>query len=120
MKEATSRNVTNLQQALNVQQVYTTTLCTHINAILTRVTKLERDIQLLTKKVTIEQDTVQIDAPDFDPDIDTQWAHNTAVISVHDLFNSPEPDQVDASSAQEESLLIWKIPIVLTISPYKF
>ena len=77
MKEATSRNITNLQQVLNVQQSYTTTLCTHINAIL------------------------------VDPDIDgpeMQWAHNTAVVSVHDLFNSPEPDQVDASNTQEESI----------------
>ena len=74
---------------LNVQQAYTTTLCTHINAILARVTKLETDIQLLTEKVTIEQDTVQIDAPEFYPDIDgpeTQPAHNTAVVSVNDLF----------------------------------
>ena len=106
LKEATSRNVTNLQQVLNVQQAYTTILCTHINAIFARVTKLETDIQLLTEKVTTEQDTVQIDAPDFDQDIDgpeTQWAHNTAVISLHNLFNSPEPDQVDASNTQEES-----------------
>ena len=92
---------------LNVQQAYTITLCTHINAILARVSKLETDIQLLTKKVTMEQDTVQIDAPDFDPDIDgpeTQQAHNKAIVSVHDLFNSPEPDQIDASNTQEESI----------------
>ena len=59
MKEATSRNVTNLQQALNVQQAYTTTLCAHINTILARVTKLEMDIQLLTEKVTMEESTDQ-------------------------------------------------------------
>ena len=104
MKESTSRNITNLQQALNVQQAYTTALCTHINAILARVSKLEMDIQLLTEKVTMEQDTIQIDAPDFDTDIDgpeKQPACNTAVVSVNNLFNSP--DQVDAASTQEES-----------------
>ena len=37
LKEATYRDITNLQQALNVQQAYTTTLCTHVNAILARV-----------------------------------------------------------------------------------
>ena len=60
----------------------------------------------MTEKVTTEQDTVQIDTPDLDSDIDgpeTQWAHNTAVVSVHNLFNSPEPGQVDASNTQEES-----------------
>ena len=37
----------------------------------------------------MEQETVQIDAPDFDLDIDgpdTQWACNTAVVSVHNLL----------------------------------
>ena len=31
----------------------------------------------------MEQDTIQIDAPDFDPDIDgpdTQWVHHTTVV----------------------------------------
>ena len=33
LKEVTFRNVENLQQALNLQQTYTTTLCSHINVI---------------------------------------------------------------------------------------
>ena len=97
----------NLQQALNLQQTYTTTLCSHINVFFSRITKLEADIQKLTEKFTMEQDTVQINAPDFDPDInrtDTQWAHhNTAVVSVHELFTSPEPESIDASNTQEET-----------------
>ena len=51
------------------------------------------------------QDDVQIDAPDFDPDInrpDTQWAHHTtAVVSVHELLTSPDPESVNASNTQE-------------------
>ena len=70
LKEATSRNIENLQQAINIQQTYTTNLCGHINVILSRITKLEDHIQKFTKKFTTEQDTVQIDAPDFDSDID--------------------------------------------------
>ena len=69
-KEVTSRNVKNLQQALNLQQTYTMTLCSHVNVIFSRINKLEADIQKLTQKFTTDQDTVQIDAPDFDPDID--------------------------------------------------
>ena len=34
LKEATSRNVENLQQAITVQQTYTANLCTYINNIL--------------------------------------------------------------------------------------
>ena len=50
LKEATSRNVQNLQQAMSVQQTYTTNLCGHVNVILSRLTKLESNIQKLTKK----------------------------------------------------------------------
>ena len=107
LKEATSRNVENLQQAINVQQTYTTNLCGHVNVILSRITKLEDDIKKYTEKFTMEQDTVQIDAPDFDPDIDkpdTQWAHhNTAIVSVHELFTSPEPESINALNTQEET-----------------
>ena len=80
-----------------------------------------------------EQDTVQIDALDFDPDIDgpdTQWAHHTTVVvSVHELSNSPEPKSVDATNTQGETTDRDQLdtrhsnsedPIGLAISPNKF
>ena len=97
----------NLQQVLNLQQTYTSTLCGHINVIFSRITKLEANIQKLTEKLMMEQNTVQIDALNFDPDFDgpyTQRAHyNTVVVSVHELFTSPEPESIDASNTQEET-----------------
>ena len=106
LKEATSKNVENLQQVLSLQQTYTTAFCSHINVIFSKLTKLEADIQNLTKKSKTEQDDVQIDVPDFDSDIngpDTQWVHHTAaVVSVHGLLTSPDPESVDASNTQEE------------------
>ena len=97
----------NLQQVLNFQQTYTTTLCSHVNVIFSRITKLEADIQKLTEKFTTQQDAVQIDALDFDPDIDRpdtqQTHHTTVVVSVHELFTSPEPESIDASNTQEET-----------------
>ena len=107
LKETTSRNVENLQQAITVHQTYTTNLCGHVNVILSRLIKVENDIQKLTKKITTEQDIVQIDAPDFDPDMDgpnPQRAHNnTAVVSVQELFTSPEPESIDTTNTQEEA-----------------
>ena len=54
----------------------------------------------------MEQDTVQIDAPDFDPDTDGPDSQrvniNTAVVSVQELFTSPEPEYINASNTQEE------------------
>ena len=107
LKEATSRNVENLQQALNLQQTYTTALCNHVNVIFSRITKFEADIQKLMEKFMTEQDAVQIDAPDIDPDIDrpdTQWVHHTtAIVSVHELFTSSDPESINASNTQEET-----------------
>ena len=107
LKEATSRNVENLQQAITVQQTYTKNLCGHINVIFSRLTKLENDIQKLMEKFTMEQDMVQIDTPDFDPDIDGPYPqrvyHNTAVVSVQELFTSSEPESINATSTQEEA-----------------
>ena len=55
----------------------------------------------------MELDTVQIDVPEFDQDIEgpeTQWAHHTtAVVSVHDIFTSPEPESANATNTQEET-----------------
>ena len=105
LKEATSRNVENLQQAITVQQTHTTNLCGHINVILSRITKLENNIQKLVEKFTTEQDTVQIDTPDFDPDIDgpdpQRVHHNTVEVSVQELFTSPKSQSIDATNTQE-------------------
>ena len=131
LREATSRNVENLQQVINLQQMYTTALCGHINIIFSRLTKLETDIQALAEKIKTEQDDVQLDAPDFDPHVDgpdTQRAYNTtAVVSVHELLTSPDPEPIHASNTQEETAdreqhdTSHPIPEdCLTISPNKF
>ena len=81
-------------------------MCGHINVIFSRLTKLETDIEAPTKNVKTEQDEIQLDAPDFDPDLDgpDTWVHNTtAVVSVHELLTSPDPEPVHASNTQEET-----------------
>ena len=107
LKEATSRNVENLQQAKTVQQTYTANLCTYINNILPHITKLEDTVLKFEQKLTMEQDTIQINAPDFDLDIDgpsIPRAHNnTVVISVQEWLISPEPELSDATNFQEET-----------------
>ena len=107
IKEATFRNLGNLQQAITVQQTYTANLCTYINNILSRITKLEDTIHKFEQKPTMEQDTTQINAQDFDPDIDgpnIPRAHNnTAIVSVQEWLTSPEPELSDATNFQEET-----------------
>ena len=69
LKEATSRNVDNFQTSLNLQQTYSSSLCLHVNNIYNKLAQLQRQIQNHHTHMN-PGDMVQIEAPDFDPDID--------------------------------------------------
>ena len=69
LKEAISRNVENFQTSLNLQQTYSASLCSHVNNIYNKLAELQRQIQIHHTHMN-PGDTVQIEAPDFDPDID--------------------------------------------------
>ena len=81
-------------------------MCTYINNILPHIIKLEETILQLQQKIITEQDTVQINAPDFDLDIDVpnlpRTQNNTALVSVQEYLTSPEPELSDATDFQEE------------------
>ena len=68
MKEATSRNIENFQTSLNLQQTYSSSLCLHINNIYNKLAELQRQIPNHHMHMN-PGDTVQIEAPDFDLDI---------------------------------------------------
>ena len=58
----------------------------YINSILPHIMKLEQTILWLQQKTTTEQDRVQINAPDYDLDIDgphpPRRHTNTVIVSV--------------------------------------
>ena len=68
LKEVTSRNIQNFQTSLNLQQTYSASLCSHVNNIYSKLSELQRQIQNHHTHMN-QGDTVQIEAPDFDPDI---------------------------------------------------
>ena len=69
LKEATLRNIENIQTSLNLQQMYSSSLCTHVNNIYSKLLELQTQIQ--NNHMHMNQgDTIQIEAPNFDPDID--------------------------------------------------
>ena len=68
LKEATLRNVENFQTSLNLQQTYSASLCLHMNNIYNKLAELQRQIQHRDLHMN-SGDTIQIEAPDFDPDI---------------------------------------------------
>ena len=68
LKEVTRKNVENFQTSLNLQQTYSTALCSHINNIYHKVSEIQQQLPHPTQDMNTG-DIIQIDAPDFDPDI---------------------------------------------------
>ena len=109
LKEAMSHNVQNIQASLGIQQTYSSTLCLHINSIYNKLSKLQKHIQQHCM-YPHQSDTVQIDAPEYDPDIDgdnqpnTDKKHKTESVqgTLEMIPESSEPED-DNSIAPEDN-----------------
>ena len=68
--------------------------------------KLEQNVLKLQQKITMDQDRVQLNAPDYDPYIDEPQhptRHtNTVVVSVQGHFTPSESEILDAAESQAE------------------
>ena len=69
LKEATRKNVENFQSSLNLQQTYSTSLRSHVNNIYNKLAEIQWQIQHCDSHMNFG-DTIRIEAPDVDPDID--------------------------------------------------
>ena len=69
LKEATWKNVENFQSSLNLQQTYSASLCSHVNNIYNKLAELQQQLHHPNPHMNTGN-TIQIEAPDFDPDID--------------------------------------------------
>ena len=117
-KEAMSHNVQYIQTSLGIQQTYSTTLCTHINYIYNKLFELQKHIQHHCM-YPHQTDTVQINALEYDPDIDgdnqpnTDKRHTTVSVqgtlntsqesSIVEDDNSIAPDNITTSQNQQET-----------------
>ena len=71
LKEATHKNVKNFQTSLNLQQTYSTALGSHINNIYHKILEIQQQLPHPTQHLNTGN-VIQIDAPDFDPDINSR------------------------------------------------
>ena len=71
-----SLNVQNIQTSLGIQQTYSPTLCFHVNNIYNKLSKLQKHNQHHCM-YPHQSDTVQINAPEYDSDIDGDNQPNT-------------------------------------------
>ena len=69
LKEVTHKNVENFQTSLNLQQTYSVALCSHVNNIYHKISEIQQQLPHPTQHMNTG-DVIQIDMPDFDPDID--------------------------------------------------
>ena len=69
LKEATCKNIENFQASINSQQTYLAALGSHINNIYHKISELQQQLPHPTQHMNTG-DIIQINAPEFDPDID--------------------------------------------------
>ena len=69
LKEATHKNVENFQSSLNLHQTYSAALCSHVNNIYNKLAEIQQQL-LHSNQHMNTGDVIQIEARDFDPDID--------------------------------------------------
>ena len=69
LKEVTHKNIENFQASLSSQQTYSVALGSHINNIYHKISKLRQQLPHPTQHMNTG-DSIQISAPEFNPDID--------------------------------------------------
>ena len=94
LKEATRKNVENFQSSLNPQQMYSAALCSHVNNIYNKLVEIQQQLPHSNQHMNTG-DMIQLEVPDFDPDID-----KTLSISVDQNINHQET-QGSVTSIQE-------------------
>ena len=67
----TRKNVENFQTSLNLQQTYLVALCSHISNIYHKISEIQQQLPHPTQHMNTGN-VIQIDAPDFDPDINSR------------------------------------------------
>ena len=122
LKEATHKNVENFQSSLNTQQTYSVTLCSHVNNIYNKLVEIQQQLPHSTQHINTS-DVIQIEVPDFDPDIDEalpiqdhQEAQGSANITQQ-FFEKSAKSKAPASSHQDVQDIDWLDMIPVEILP---
>ena len=70
LKTATSKNIQNLQETIQSHQAYMMVLSGHITILYTKLAHLDKQIQIHCIYPHSQSDAVQLNALDYNPDID--------------------------------------------------
>ena len=127
LKEATHKNVETFQSSLNLQQTYSMALCSYVNNIYNKLVEIQQQLPLSTQHMNTG-DVIQIEAPDFDPDIDKALPipadqnkdHQETQGPAHSTqqsFEKTAKGETPASLHQDAQDIDWPDAIPVEISP---
>ena len=127
LKEATCKNVENFQSSLNLQQTYSTALCSHVNNIYNKLVEIQQQLPHSNQHMNTG-DVIQIEAPDFDPNIDEALPIPTdqnvdyqetqgSVNSTQQFPKKTAKSRTPASSHQDAQDVDWPDAIPVEILP---
>ena len=121
LKKATSKNIENLHDTINLQQTYTTSLCSHANAIYAKLAQLDKQIQTHCLYPHSPTDLVEINAPEYDSNIDGHtdncqpYSHK-----CHHMPRALKKIQSQSLPILKSTSCFHRIPIGLNLSPNQF
>ena len=116
----------NFQSSSNLQQTYSTALCSHVNNIYNKLAEIQQLSHSNQHKNT--GDVIQIEVPDFDPDIDEALPISVdqninhqetqgSVISTQQFAEKTAECRTPASSHQDAQDVDWPDAIPVEIPP---
>ena len=122
LKEATHKNMENFQSSLNLQQMYSAALCSHINNIYNKLAEIQQQLAHPNQRMNTG-DVIQIEAPDFDPNIDKvlpehRSPRDTGVHNFYTKFTEKTAEcRTQASLHQDVQDINWPDAIPVEIPP---
>ena len=92
------KNIENLQEAIKLQQMYTTALCGHVNSIYVKLAQLGRQVQIHCIYHHPQLDVVQLNAPEYNSDIDGQ---TDLVLTPNTAQQSPNAENIQEDTTSD-------------------
>ena len=117
----------NFQSSLNLQQMYSAALCSHVNNIYNKLAEIQQQLPHSNQHLNTG-DVIQIEVPDFDPNIDKALPisadqninHQETQGSVNSTQTFPEKTaecRTPASSYQNTQDIDWLDAVPVEILP---
>ena len=112
LKEVTRKNIENFQASLSSQQTYSVALGLHINNIYHKISELQQQLPHPTQHMNTG-DSIQINAPEFDPDIDGRLSMKEhgeiqgSVNPIQHLVGETKKSEAPALPQQVEEEVDW-------------